>query len=55
MIKEFLAEIRQVQSRKLVSNDIEIKVVLSTDDTSVLDLGKIESDKVVKVVIEDEG
>lgn len=51
---EFLAEIRQVQSKKLISNDIEVKVILTTDDTSVLDLGKIASDKIVKVLIKDD-
>jgi hypothetical protein len=50
----FLAEIKKVEAKKLVSNDIEIRVHLVTDDTRVLDLGKLPSDTLVKVSVEEE-
>jgi hypothetical protein len=47
----FDAEIRQVQSRKLVSNDIEYKVVLTTNDPTVLALGTMSPETIVKVEV----
>ena len=35
-----------------MSNDVEVSVKLSTDDTTVLDLGKIPPDQIVTVTIE---
>jgi len=49
---EFSAEIREVKSKKLISNDIEYKVTFNSSDPVVLDLGKIEADRVVKVSVE---
>lgn len=54
MKQMFLAEIKKVQARKLISNDIEVSLTVATDDTSVLDLGKIPSDQIVKVTVETE-
>ena len=51
---EFEAEIREVKSKKLVSLDKEIILILNTDNIEVLDLGKIASDKIVRVIIEEE-
>jgi hypothetical protein len=48
----FPAEIRQVSSRKLASLDIEYKVVLTTYDPSVLNLGALRSDMMVDVSVE---
>ncbi len=54
MKQMFLAEIKKVQARKLVSNDIEVSLTVATDDTKALDLGKIPSDQIVKVTVETE-
>ena len=51
---KFLAEIKEVKSKKLVSSDVEISVRLVTDNIDVLDLGKIPSDRAVRVEIEEE-
>lgn len=53
-MKTFIAEIKRVEARKLVSNDIMVSITFSTDDVSVLDLGKIPSDQVVIVKVEEE-
>lgn len=53
MTIEFEVEIREVKCKKLISLDKEITIVLNTNDINVLDLGKIESEKTVKVVIEE--
>lgn len=47
----FKAEIKQVQSRKLVTNDIEYKVVLTTNNPEVLSLGAISPETLVKVEV----
>ena len=49
---EFVAEIREVKSRKLISNDVEFTCKFNSSDPVVLDLGKIEADRVVKVSVE---
>jgi len=41
MKQTFLAEIRKVESRKLITNDTEVKVTFNSNDTSVLELGKL--------------
>jgi aspartokinase-like uncharacterized kinase len=48
----FVAEVRKVQARKTISNDIEYEVVLRTSDITALSLGAIPGDKTVRVVIE---
>lgn len=48
----FIAEIKQVTSRKTASLDIEYKVVLVTNDPQVMNLGLIEADRLVDVVVE---
>jgi hypothetical protein len=50
---EFEAEIREVKSRKLITNDIEYSVRFNTADPIVLELGRLEGDRTVKVKIYD--
>ena len=47
----FEAEIKQVQARKLVSNDIEYKIVLTTNNPEVLGLGALSPESLVSVEI----
>jgi hypothetical protein len=49
---QFEAEIRSVNSKKLITNDIEYKVTFNSSDPHVLDLGKIGAERVVKVSVE---
>ena len=49
---KFVAEIKQVSSKKTASLDIEYRVVLSTDDPRVLELGKLPADSLVNVEVE---
>lgn len=51
-ISEFEAEIREVKSKKLVSLDKEITIVLNTSDLRALELAKLDTDKTIKVSIE---
>jgi len=51
MKQTFIAELTKVEAKKLVSNDMEIRVALRTDDIKVLDLGKIPADQTVMVTI----
>jgi hypothetical protein len=55
MKQTFLAEIKKVEAKKLASLDMEIRLTVATDETKVLDLGKIPSDQAVKVTVETEG
>ena len=55
MKQTFLAEIKKVQARKTASSDIEIQLTVATDETAVMDLGKLPSDTAVKVTIEPVG
>lgn len=48
----FAAEIREVKSRKLITNDIEYTIKFNTIDQIVLDLAKIPADQLVKVIVE---
>lgn len=48
---KFEAEIKQVQSRKLVSNDIEYKIVLTTNNPEVLGLGALNPETLVTVEV----
>lgn len=49
---EFNAEVKKVQSRKLVSNDIEYQVVLTTNDVTALSLGALSPETMIKVSVE---
>ena len=49
---EFIAEIKRTSQRKAASLDNIFQVVLETDNPMILDLGKLPSDKIVKVIIE---
>lgn len=51
-MSKFLAEIKQVQSRKTPSLDLIYKIVLESDDPTLIDLGKLPADTMVKVTIE---
>ena len=48
---QFDAEVRQVKSKKLVSNDIEYSVVLTTSDPRLLQLAMLPSDITISVNI----
>ncbi len=47
----FNGEIKSVNVKKLDSLDKEIKITITTNDIIALELGKIETDKMVKVLI----
>ena len=49
---EFTAEITQVTAKKLASLDISYNVLLNTDDSTVLALGALEGDTMIKVTVE---
>lgn len=49
---QFFAEVREVKSKKLITNDIEYTVKLNTDSEFALDLGKLPADTLLKVTIE---
>lgn len=51
-MSQFIAEIKEVKSRKLVSGDIEYSVRLVGESKEILKLGEIAADQVVKVSIE---
>lgn len=48
----FPAEIRQVSSKKLASLDIEYKLVVTTADPAVLNLGVLDSQQLINVTVE---
>lgn len=47
----FIATVKEVKSRSLVSLDREARIVLITDDLNVLDIGKWGADETVEVHI----
>lgn len=49
---EFIAEIIRTSQRKLASSDNQYEIVLRTENPLILDLGKLPSDKVIKVKVE---
>lgn len=49
---EFTAEIKTTSSKKLASNDMEYRLVLSTDNPLILDLGKLPAETYFKVRID---
>ena len=48
---EFIAEIKEVKQVKLVSLDNQYSIKLITDDSRILDLGKLPPDTLVEVKI----
>lgn len=51
----FIAEIKRTSQTKKASLDNVYQVVFETDNPMVLDLGKLPSDKTVKVSVELDG
>ena len=49
----FLAELRKVEAKKLVTNDVEVTITFNTSDTDILDLGKIPADTLLRVYVQD--
>lgn len=49
---KFTAEIKQTKQRKTASLDNIFQVVLETDNSEILDLGKLPPDTTVTVTIE---
>jgi hypothetical protein len=49
---EFVAEIKQVTSKKTASLDMEYRVVLASDDELVNTLGLVDADRLVKCRVE---
>lgn len=47
----FTAEIKQVQARKTVSNDMVYKLVIETDNVQIMDLGKLPSDTLFDISV----
>jgi hypothetical protein len=48
---EFIGVIKQVSSKALVSLDKSARIILETEDLSIMDLGKWPADETVSVVI----
>jgi len=48
----FIAEIKEVKQQKLVSLDNQYSIRLITDNSQILDLGKLPPDQLVKVSID---
>lgn len=49
---EFIAVVKEVKSKALVSLDKSARIILETEDLSVLDIGKWGGDELVRVKIE---
>lgn len=49
---QFVAEIKRTSQTKKASLDNVYQVVFETDNPLILDLGKLPSDKTVKVTVE---
>lgn len=49
---EFVAEVKEVKSKKLASNDVGYTIILHTDDMKVLSLGTLDGDVLLKVTVE---
>ena len=48
---DFIAEIKEVKQRKTSSLDNEYSIKMVTDDSSILELGKLPSDSLIKVTV----
>lgn len=53
-LAEFSAEIKEVKSKKLVSNDIEYSIRLTTNNPNILSLAVVPADSLIKVIIQKE-
>ena len=51
-LSKFLAEIKKVSSRKSASLDVVYQLVLETDDQTIMDLGKLPADALLKITVE---
>lgn len=51
---QFLAQVKQVASKNLVSGDKSVRVVLDTQDLGALGVAEIPADSNVRVTIEKE-
>lgn len=49
---EFIAEIKKTSQRKTASLDNVYEIILATENPNILDLGKLPSDKTVKIKVE---
>lgn len=49
---KFIAQVQEVKSKKTVSMDIEYRLVLITDDPTILSLGLIQAQSNVNVEID---
>lgn len=49
---EFLAEVREVKSKKLITNDIEYSVKLTGSSPKILELGLLPAETILKVITE---
>lgn len=52
---QFIAEVKKVSQRKTASLDQVYQVVLETDNSQILDLGKLPADVIVKITVEVDG
>lgn len=48
---EFIAVVKEVKSKALVSLDKSARIILETEDLSIMDLGKWPADETVSVTI----
>lgn len=53
-LTQFIAEIKEVKSRKTSSLDIIYRLVVESDDPSILSLGYLKPDTLIKITIEDD-
>lgn len=51
MVLNFVAEVKQVASKKTASLDIEYTVKLVTNDPAILSLGTLQADELVQVEV----
>lgn len=52
---KFTAEVKQVSSKKTASLDLIYRVVLETEDPSILSLGTLPADQLVNVEVSVDG
>lgn len=50
-ILTFLAEIKQVKSRKTASLDIEYQIQLTTDNPGIMALGTLPASELIEVIV----
>lgn len=49
---KFIAEIKEVKSRKTASNDMEYRLVVVTDDPALMALGLLDAQTLIKLSVE---